>query len=582
MKKMIVYLFMIAAGFSLSGCYDLDTYPGDSLGEALFWKTEDHVKQALMGVYQLMRDDNAYGKQFFFDDIGNIGYGYSTGGGFHAFQLGTYTDRTEHVANKWQTMYEGVQRANGFIGQVAGLDFLSNEAKAEYVTEAKFLRALYYFTLLDIFGGVPYYDETVNVNAEYADMKKPRNSADEIRSHVLDDLNEAIAQLPATRPEAEYGRATKGAAYALRGKVYLYAKDWKKAIADFEEVVNNRSNNYGYALDTDYARIFKLYNGARSSEMIFAIQNKSGVGTEYGMPLNLYMGTRGTFSSCWNQTMPATNLVDMYEYPDGKPFNWDDVFPGYNAATTDERKALLSVELTAGVMTGLRNADTAKILRAYTNRDPRLMATVIVPYSWYRGWDANAPKDMLFALDHNVQGSRSAQPVGTMQNDNGWVTYFWRKFVTEYNLDGAISNRSHTPFEFPLIRYADVLLMLSEAYNEDGQLDKAVTELNKVRARVNLPGLNSGAAWLSVSTREQMAERIRKERAVELAGEGHRFSDLRRWGWAVASAAVSDVDAINIYGEFLYTHKFSERDMLWPVPGVEIERNPELTQNPGW
>jgi hypothetical protein len=79
-----------------------------------------------------------------------------------------------------------------------------------------------------------------------------------------------------------------------------------------------------------------------------------------------------------------------------------------------------------------------------------------------------------------------------------------------------------------------------------------------------------------------MAERIRNERAVELAGEGHRFSDLRRWGWAVASAANSNVNAINIYGEFLYTHRFSERDMLWPIPGVEIERNPELIQNPGW
>jgi tetratricopeptide (TPR) repeat protein len=576
MKKRIVYLLITVAGFSLNGCYDLDTYPGDTLGEALFWKTEDHVKQALMGVYQVLRQDNAFGMQFACDHYGDIAYVYDLS---QAITYGTYTDRTGEVQGKWQTLYEGVQRANGFIRQVPELSFLSDEAKAEYIAEARFLRALYYFTLLDIFGGVPYYDETVNVNAEYADMKKPRSSADEIRAHVLDDLNEAVARLKATRPEAEYGRATKGAAYALRGKVYLYVKDWKNAIADFEEVVYNRSNNYGYALDPDYARIFKLYNGAKSSEMIFAVQNKSGVGTEYGMPLNFYMGTRNSYGSCWNNSMPATTLADLYEYPDGKPFNWDDVFPGYNAATPDERKALLSVELTAGVVTGLRSADTAKILSAYTNRDPRLMATLIVPYSWYKGWAANAPTDMLFALDYSVQGNEN---FGTMRNNKGWVTYFWRKFVTEYDLGGAISNRAHTPFEFPLIRYADVLLMLAEAYNEDGQLDKAVTELNKVRARVNLPGLNSGATWLSVTGKEQMAERIRKERAVELAGEGHRFSDLRRWGWAVASAANSNVDAVNIYGEFLYTHRFNERDMLWPIPGVEIERNPELIQNPGW
>jgi hypothetical protein len=576
MKKILIYI--IIAGFSLNGCYDLDTYPGNDLGEGLFWKTEDHVKQALMGICQLMRNDNAYGQQFVFDHLGDIAYGYD----WYNFPYGAYTDRAGEIQGRWQTMYEGIQRANGFIGQVSGLDFLSGDAKADYVAEAKFLRALYYFGLWELFGGVPYYDETVNVNAEYADMKKPRSSADEIRSHILSDLDEAVARLKVTYPEAEYGRVTKGAAYALRGKVYLYSKEWKKAVADFEEVVYNRSNNYGYALDPDYARIFKLYNGAKSNEMIFSIQNKSGVGTTYGMPMNFRLGTRNSYGSCWNNSMPSTNLADMYECSDGKPFNWDDVFPGYNAASPAERKALLSVELTAGVVTGLRDADTAKILRAYTNRDPRLMATLIVPYSWYRGWNANAPKDMLFALDNNVQGNENAAPVGTMRNNKNWVTYFWRKFVTEYDLGGAISDRAHTPFEFPLIRYADVLLMLSEAYNEDGQLDKAVIELNKVRARVNLPGLNSEYAWLGVTSKEQMAERIRKERAVELAGEGHRFSDLRRWGWAIASASISDVDAVNIYGEFLYTHKFSERDMLWPVPGVEIERNSELTQNPGW
>ncbi|MDR0714972.1 MAG: RagB/SusD family nutrient uptake outer membrane protein [Bacteroidales bacterium] len=580
MKKIIIYLFIITAGCSLNGCYDLNTYPGNELDVSRFWKTENHVHQALMGVYQLMRNDNAYGKQFLFDHLGDIACGYNQ---YSSFPLGTYTDRTGDIERKWQTLYEGIHRANGFIRQVPGLDFLSNETKEEYVAEAKFLRALYYFTLLDIFGGVPYYDETVIVNAEYADMKKARSSADEIRSRIISDLDEAVAQIKVSHPPAEYGRATKGAAYALRGKVYLYAKNWKKAVADLDEVAYNRSNHYGYALDPDYARIFKLYNGARSNEMIFAIQNKSGIGTEYGMPLNFYMGTRNSYGSCWNNSMPSTRLADMYECPDGKPFNWDDVFAGYNAASPEERKALLSVELNAGVVTGLRNADTAKILSAYTHRDPRLMATLIVPYSWYKGWNANAPKDMLFALDNNVQGNENASPVGTMRNNNNWVTYFWRKFVTEYDLNGAMTNRSHTPFEFPLIRYADVLLMLAEAYNEDGQLDKAVVELNRVRARANLPGLNSGAAWLGVTAKEQMSERIRKERAVELAGEGHRFSDLRRWGWAVAGAALNNVDVVNIYGEFLYTHKFSERDMLWPIPGVEIERNPALApNNQGW
>jgi hypothetical protein len=149
-------------------------------------------------------------------------------------------------------------------------------------------------------------------------------------------------------------------------------------------------------------------------------------------------------------------------------------------------------------------------------------------------------------------------------------------------LDGAIADRAHTPFEYPLIRYADVLLMLSEAYNETNQLDKAVTELNKVRARegVNMPGLNSGPSWMIVSTKEDMTERIRKERAIELTCEGHRFSDLRRWG--IAKETLSERKALSIYGDLLYVHKFADRDWLWPVPSVEIERNSLLEQNPGW
>jgi hypothetical protein len=504
MKKIILYFWFIVAGFSLNSCYDLDTYPGDTLSESLFWQTEEHAHQGLMGVYSLLRNDNVFGKYFLLDHLGEIAYGYDQ---YPAFPRGTYTDRTGDVVNKWQALYEGVQRANGFISRVSGMS-IDETVKAKYIAEAKFLRAVYYFELLKFFGGVPYYDETVNVNADYTNMKNPRSTAEQIRGYIISDLNEAISKLDVKQSDAEYGRATKGAAYALRGKVYLYNKEWNSAISDFEEIVGNKSANYGYKLDDDYARIFKLYNGAKSEEMIFAVQNKGGVGTSYGMPMNFYMGTRNSFGSCWNNTVPSTNLVDMYEYKDGKPFNWDDVFPGYNTASVAQRKDFLCVEYKGGEIKSLLNADTSKILEAYENRDPRLMATVIVPYSIYKGWASNAPKDMLFLLEADGSDAPN-ETFGTMRNNSGsWRTYFYRKFVTEYDLGGAISDRAHTPFEFPLIRYADVLLMLSEAYNEAGQLDKAVTEINKVRARVDLPGLNSGAAWLAVASKEEMRERI--------------------------------------------------------------------------
>lgn len=579
MKKIIIYLAtMLLAAMTFTGCYDLETYPGDKVNEGTFYKTGDHAHQGLMGIYGMLRLNEAYGYQFCFDHLGDIAYGYN----YYMMFLATYTDRDGTIQAHWQTFYDGIHRVNTFIRSVKGMrGIITDEQINEYVAEAKFLRAMFYFSLTDLFGGVPYYDESTNVNEEFMNLKQPRSSLEEVRAHILEDLDEAIKYLPVEHAASEYGRATKGAAYALRGKVHLYDKEWQSAINDFEEIVYNKSNNYGYALDDDYARVFKLYNGAKSPETVFSIQNKSGVGTEYGMQIQALMGCRGAYGSCWNNTVPSTQLVDMYEFKDGRPFNWDEIFPGYNAMTPEQRKELLSVEMDgSGTIVGLREADTAKILSAYTCRDPRLMATVIVPYSHYMGNIGRTTNvDLIFALDHNLAGNANG---GTIQNNAGWVSYLYRKFVTEGDQGGAINNRLHTPFAFPLIRFADVLLMLSEAYNEAGQLDKAVTEFNKVRARVGMPGLNSGPAWMVVSNKEQMAERIRKERAVEFAGEGLRFSDLRRWGYEIAHKTLNNVDAVNIYGEPIYTHLFTERDMLWPIPGVERERNKELTQNPGW
>ena len=579
MKKIIIYLAtMLLAAMTFTGCYDLEPYPGDKVNEGTFYKTGDHAHQGLMGIYGMLRLNEAYGYQFCFDHLGDIAYGYN----YYMMFLATYTDRDGTIQAHWQTFYDGIHRVNTFIRSVKGMGgIITDEQINEYVAEAKFLRAMFYFSLTDLFGGVPYYDESTNVNEEFMNLKQPRSSLEEVRAHILEDLDEAIKYLPVEHAASEYGRATKGAAYALRGKVYLYDKEWQSAINDFEEIVYNKSNNYGYDLDDDYARVFKLYNGAKSPETVFSIQNKSGVGTEYGMQIQALMGCRGAYGSCWNNTVPSTQLVDMYEFKDGRPFNWDEIFPGYNTMTPEQRKELLSVEMDgAGAIVGLREADTAKILSAYTCRDPRLMATVIVPYSHYMGNIGRTTNvDLIFALDHNLSGNANG---GTIQNNAGWVSYLYRKFVTEGDQGGAISNRLHTPFAFPLIRFADVLLMLSEAYNEAGQLDKAVTEFNKVRTRVGMPGLNSGPEWMVVSNKEQMAERIRKERAVEFAGEGLRFSDLRRWGYEIAHKTLNNVDAVNIYGEPIYTHLFTERDMLWPIPGVERERNDALTQNPGW
>ena len=150
-------------------------------------------------------------------------------------------------------------------------------------------------------------------------------------------------------------------------------------------------------------------------------------------------------------------------------------------------------------------------------------------------------------------------------------------------MDGAINNRADTPINFPIIRLADVYLMLAECYNqmENGDQEKAVYYINKVRNRasVNMPEINNGKPWMEARTKEEAFARIRHERAVELAAEGWSFSDMRRWG-LLEEVAGPVKDIVN---KKLYDRVVNERDYLWPIPQDEIDKNPNLRpNNPGW
>ena len=194
MKKIIIYLAtMLLAAMTFTGCYDLETYPGDKVNEGTFYKTSDHAHQGLMGIYGMLRLNEAYGYQFCFDHLGDIAYGYN----YYMMFLATYTDRDGTIQAHWQTFYDGIHRVNTFIRSVKGMrGIITDEQINEYVAEAKFLRAMFYFSLTDLFGGVPYYDESTNVNEEFMNLKQPRSSLEEVRAHILEDLDEAIKYLP--------------------------------------------------------------------------------------------------------------------------------------------------------------------------------------------------------------------------------------------------------------------------------------------------------------------------------------------------------------------------------------------------
>ncbi|MDR2495846.1 MAG: RagB/SusD family nutrient uptake outer membrane protein [Tannerellaceae bacterium] len=574
MKKILLSIVTFLIVFT--GCYDLDRAPFDQPSSSTFWKTEDQCIQGLMGIYSTFKKDDLFGKQFLIDINSDVASGYDQ---YEPLQLGTCTPTTGFLNGKWQNGYNTIQAANLAIRSIAGSE-IDAAAKAKLVGEAKFLRALAYFHLMDYFGGLPLYDESTDLEVDINNLTLPRSTLEATRAFIIKDLKDAAdANLPDKWSADNYGRATGSSVYALLGKVQLYNKEYAEAAKSLEQVLDAK---YGHQLHADFNDLFSP-SGKGSSEMVFCIVNSGGVGKNYGMPFAFYAGTRNCFGSCWNNTVPSTALGDMYEYKDGRPFSWDELFPGYTADLAVREQVLRVTVNDSGTEIVEMPEEAEQIKAMYEQRDPRMAATLIAPYMTYKGWYANAPKDMLFIFAKKADGGimNLNETYGFMRNNRGgWETYFWKKFVPEYNWDGAITDRAHTPVNYPVIRLADVYLMLAECYNETNQSDKAVEFINKVRARAGMAEINSGPAHLEAKTKEAVFQRIFRERAFELANEGHRDSDLRRWR---LSHQLLNKDDYGITGKRLFTRKFNEnRDYLWPIPSDEIEKNSSLTQNPGW
>lgn len=572
MKK---YILLLAATGLMSSCYDLDQFPHDKLSSGTFWKTEAHAHQGMVAMYNTLLNENVFGAYYNNDALSEIAMDYNN------WQMptiikGTYTERTGFVQSKWQTAYEGIFRANLLLQNIDGVE-IDEAQKAIYKGEAKFMRALYYFHLCDFYGGVPLYDETTIVANEFMEMKKSRSSVEETIQFILDDLGEAIHTLPIRWNSSEYGRATRGAAVALRGKVKLFAKDYAGAKADFEEIVKDpEGRGYGYQLNDSYADLFTL-KADQSAEMIFSIQCVNGTNNNYGLPYCLRLGTRAAFGGCWNNCMPTDILADMYEYKDGRAFSWDEIYPGFST-NREMQKNIFQAQLTDDKKSVAQYpADKDKIRAIYEGRDPRLEQTLITPYCHFLGCNGRTPKPMEYVLAVGINEAN-----GFLRDNLGHNNYYWRKFVPEGDMDGVLEDRSYSPVDFPLIRYADVLLMLAECYNEVEQQEEAVAMINQVRQRpsTQMPALNSGPAWLEAHSQEEVFKRIVHERAVELACEGHRFSDLKRWGLAKEKL---NYEYDDILGRFIFTRVFTDRDYLFPIPAVEFERNANLgDQNPQW
>ncbi|MCD7933251.1 MAG: RagB/SusD family nutrient uptake outer membrane protein [Tannerellaceae bacterium] len=335
----------------------------------------------------------------------------------------------------------------------------------------------------------------------------------------------------------DYGHVTKSAAYSLRGMIYMWKKDFPGAARDFEAVKNCGHSLYTDSGSDSYRQLFKLAN-EHCEEMIFSIQCTDADDGASSHHKNKHYGSRtlpndgSGVGIGWTNYIINPRFVDSYENADGSPFNWDDYLPGYSSMTPTERAVyfyrnnLTETEIENARANGadmsryLPDSNEARILKAYENRDPRLAASIVIPYSTYSGGFTGSSMDYTYRFPYRTLHA----PEYDYATDITAMAYYTnRKFVGE----GMEIVTTYSAVDLPLIRYGQILLLWAEALNEMGEMDAAIEKVNEVRTRAGAQPLNSNA-YTQVSGKEDLKERIMKECHWELLAEDVVFFDELR------------------------------------------------------
>ena len=530
--KIKIIVFLSIFGLFFSGCNDEDFLtrdPIDFLAPDNF-KSEKDIKEAINGTYKAYISDQyePLMTEFFTDNGFYVGY--------IDLWKRNFNSETSFVKTKWDRDYKMILRANTvlqFIDKVS----LSEEKYNQYKGEAIFLRALAYFDLSEFFGGVP-----LRVKPEsLAEASKPVTPRSEIVEFVLNELETASELLPTVYSSEEKGRATKGAALAIKARVLLYNKMYDKAIEYCRKVKDLDL----YKINNEFESMFQTTGEDRQNETIFDMQFEQDK-ADFGLS-NSWM----TVFRNWGGYQVLKNLEEEFYSTNGlsiSDLNNTLYNPSINTDIYDNNKILFEGALD----------------NRFSNRDPRLGYSLVVPYTFYTYTTDGSPKAY---IPYDV---RSANFTG----------FKCRKYVD--HTDGSINSISGVnPI---IIRYADILLMEAEALVELGGYDEVyVSDLvNQVRQRpaVMMPKVENAEG--TGLTQDKMRQIIRHERRVEFAFEGLRIFDIKRWD--IGTEAYSDGRGYDctklkptsaVYSEFVYqTRTFDEvKGYLWPIPKAESDSN---------
>lgn len=441
--------------------------------------------------------------------------------------------------------FSNIRRCNTVLDNIDKVTFTNKAKKKDLIAQAKAIRAYAYFRMNWWYGGVPIIESYTT--AEEAQV--PRNTEAEVRAQIAKDLDEAIADI--NEKPAARGRIAKGAALAIKMREALYYEDWQKAKDAAQAIIDLKQ----YELDPDYANIFNVGN-VDSKEIILADQYIANL---YNMTIigQMYNNLDGG----WSSIVPTQALIDMYEMKDG--------------LTKEESPVYDPVH-------------------PFANRDPRMALTVLYPGQEWRG-------EILNTLDEKLPDGSDNKNYPTYTDNSSKTALTWAKYLDPFEQYSNIWKTGACPIVF---RYAEVLLSYAEAANElSGPSADIYGYLDQIRERVGMPPVDRA----KYGTKDKLRELIRRERAVELAGEGLRRADILRWKDAngkMLAETVLNGDLTRISGTINYNEsdpykravintgadsrllimprEFTKKNRYLPIPQSSLDKNPNLKQNEGY
>lgn len=460
--------------------------------------------------------------------------------------------------------------------------FSGNGDISRYVAEAKFFRAYSYFDLVQLFGDVIITKEPLDITSP--ELRMSRNDRSEVIDFVIQDLKDAAEVLPETIATDEEGRISKWGAYAFLSRVALYEGTWQQNRNNEERGKALLSIAADAAKKVIDSKQFELFKPAALGEMaykyLFILENVQSNPANLTKSANkeyiFYrrhdetiapIGTNITHGCVANVQYINRKFVNMYLCSNGLPIDHAksaDVFKGYGGLTTE-----------------------------FENRDNRMKNCLLAHGTKY--WDNDKPRIDWKGMDG--EDATNAITCNVFQGSG----YQNQKWGTERKVADTFEG-----YDFPIIRYAEVLLNYAEAMYELGTTGKALDDalnisLNLVRLRVN-PDMPKLTTSFASENSLNMREEIRRERTIELYNEGFRVDDLKRWNtaivempkpilgvkwtgtdfatsWAGASNMAKDSDGCLILEN---SRRWGSKNDLYPLPVDQCQLNPNLGQNPGW